>query len=390
MTTEADTYSQLTRQALNHLKRGERAAARQAAQKALAQDPNKEEAWLILAAVASPEASLAYLHQALKLNPQSKRAREGLRWAQARLAPRAVPPPPLPPQPQPAQQPTKQPPPPAGRPARARRRSLLWPLLSVVLLAAAGLAAWFLPLRLPPGLFEGAVQPLVLAGFFQEPATATPEPSPTASPTASPSPSPIPPSPTPTSTALPTDTPSPTATETPLPTATATPTLAPTETHTPVPSETPTDKPKKAKKKKKKEQQAGSGEAYQYPGLPKGVGPGERWIDVDLSTQTTHAYEGDVLIRSFIVSTGTWQTPTVTGTYRIYVKYESADMYGADYYLSGVPYVMYFYEGYGLHGTYWHNNFGTPMSHGCVNLSPSDAAWLFDFARVGTVVNIHY
>ena len=51
---------------------------------------------------------------------------------------------------------------------------------------------------------------------------------------------------------------------------------------------------------------------------------------------------------------------------------------------------MYFYKGYGLHGTYWHNNFGTPMSHGCVNLATGDAGWLFSWASVGTVVNVHY
>jgi lipoprotein-anchoring transpeptidase ErfK/SrfK len=51
---------------------------------------------------------------------------------------------------------------------------------------------------------------------------------------------------------------------------------------------------------------------------------------------------------------------------------------------------MYFYRGYGLHGTYWHNNFGTPMSHGCVNLSTPDARWLFSWAPVGTKVVSHY
>jgi lipoprotein-anchoring transpeptidase ErfK/SrfK len=51
---------------------------------------------------------------------------------------------------------------------------------------------------------------------------------------------------------------------------------------------------------------------------------------------------------------------------------------------------MYFYDGYGIHGTYWHNNFGTPMSHGCVNLTIEDSAWMFDFASVGTVVFVHY
>jgi lipoprotein-anchoring transpeptidase ErfK/SrfK len=119
-------------------------------------------------------------------------------------------------------------------------------------------------------------------------------------------------------------------------------------------------------------------------------GNGARWIDVDLSNQMVYAYEGDVLVNSFLVSTGTWATPTVTGQYTIYVKYRSAKMSGPGYYLPNVPYIMYFYKGYGLHGTYWHNNFGTPMSHGCVNLRTEDAGWLYNWASVGTVVNVHY
>jgi lipoprotein-anchoring transpeptidase ErfK/SrfK len=63
---------------------------------------------------------------------------------------------------------------------------------------------------------------------------------------------------------------------------------------------------------------------------------------------------------------------------------------GYDYYLEGVPYVMYFYRDYAIHGTYWHNNFGTPMSHGCVNVNTPDAGWLFNWAPVGTVVNVHH
>ena len=103
-----------------------------------------------------------------------------------------------------------------------------------------------------------------------------------------------------------------------------------------------------------------------------------------------YAYRGTELVNSFLVSTGTWDHPTVTGQYRIYVKYEYTDMSGPGYYLTNVPYTMYFYDGYGLHGTYWHNNFGTPMSHGCVNLRTEDAQWLFEFASVGTPVNVHY
>ena len=119
-------------------------------------------------------------------------------------------------------------------------------------------------------------------------------------------------------------------------------------------------------------------------------GNGTRWIDVDLTNQRVYAYEGDTVVNSFIVSTGTWLTPTVTGQYKIYVKYLSNKMSGPGYYLPDVPYIMYFYGSYGFHGTYWHNNFGTPMSHGCVNLSIADAGWLYEFASVGTLVNIHY
>jgi lipoprotein-anchoring transpeptidase ErfK/SrfK len=117
---------------------------------------------------------------------------------------------------------------------------------------------------------------------------------------------------------------------------------------------------------------------------------GEHWIDVDLSQQRVYAYSGDTIVNSFVVSTGTWQTPTVTGKYKVWIKLRSTDMSGPGYYLPDVPYVMYFYKGYGIHGTYWHNNFGTPMSHGCVNLTIPDAEWLYNFSAVGTVVNVHY
>lgn len=122
---------------------------------------------------------------------------------------------------------------------------------------------------------------------------------------------------------------------------------------------------------------------------PLKMGSGERWIDVDLSEQRLYAYEGDTLIRSFVVSTGTWRTPTVTGKFKIWIKLRSSSMSGPGYYLPDVPYVMYFYKGYGIHGTYWHNNFGTPMSRGCVNMTIADAEWVYNFVSVGTVVNVH-
>jgi lipoprotein-anchoring transpeptidase ErfK/SrfK len=64
-------------------------------------------------------------------------------------------------------------------------------------------------------------------------------------------------------------------------------------------------------------------------------------------------------------------------------------MVGDGYYLPDVPYSMFFYKGYSLHGTYWHSNFGTPMSHGCVNMVTSDAAWVYENAPIGTYVYVH-
>jgi lipoprotein-anchoring transpeptidase ErfK/SrfK len=113
-----------------------------------------------------------------------------------------------------------------------------------------------------------------------------------------------------------------------------------------------------------------------------------RWIDVDLSDQTLTAYENGVAVHTTLVSTGLPQTPTPTGQFRIWVKFRTDDMVGDDYYLEDVPYVMYFYRGYGLHGVTWHANFGHPMSHGCVNLPTEEAEWLFNWADVGTLVNV--
>ena len=117
---------------------------------------------------------------------------------------------------------------------------------------------------------------------------------------------------------------------------------------------------------------------------------GDRWIDVNLSAQRVTAYVGNTPVHSTLASTGLAATPTVAGQYRIYVKYVSTLMTGPGYYLPNVPYTMYFYRGYGLHGTYWHSNFGYPMSHGCVNLPTAEAEWFFNWASVGTLVNIHY
>jgi lipoprotein-anchoring transpeptidase ErfK/SrfK len=121
-----------------------------------------------------------------------------------------------------------------------------------------------------------------------------------------------------------------------------------------------------------------------------------KWIDVDIGDQTITAYSGDTLLKKVLVSTGVASHPTVVGRFAIYQKLESQDMSGGNrfsgdyYFLPGVPSVMYFYAGYAIHGTYWHHNFGHPMSHGCVNLSKEDAKWFFNWAEVGTPVITHY
>jgi LysM repeat protein len=126
------------------------------------------------------------------------------------------------------------------------------------------------------------------------------------------------------------------------------------------------------------------------PSSPPSAPTSGRWIDVDLSAQRLTAYQGSTAVRSTLVSTGLPRTPTPTGQFRVYVKYASTTMSGPGYYLTNVPYTMYFYKGYGIHGTYWHSNFGHPMSHGCVNLPTPEAQWLFNWSSVGTLVNIHY
>jgi LysM repeat protein len=112
-------------------------------------------------------------------------------------------------------------------------------------------------------------------------------------------------------------------------------------------------------------------------------------VVVDLSDQMVYAYQDGVLLRSLRVSTGLPGSPTVLGDYKVYHMLESQRMVGPGYDLPGVPYIMYFYQGYALHGTYWHNNFGHPMSHGCVNMPTPEAEWFYkNFVEIGTPVHV--
>ena len=113
------------------------------------------------------------------------------------------------------------------------------------------------------------------------------------------------------------------------------------------------------------------------------------WVEIDLSDQHLFAWEGNNQTFTTIISTGKAKTPTNTGIYSIQRKYPQDRMRGADYDIPNVPNVLYFDRGYAIHGAFWHNNFGTPVSHGCVNLPVSNAKWLFDWAKIGTPIIIH-
>lgn len=124
-------------------------------------------------------------------------------------------------------------------------------------------------------------------------------------------------------------------------------------------------------------------------GLPKGLEPWERWIDVSLSKQMLVAYDGTKPVYVTLVSTGRkgskdepYDTPT--GRWRINSKHVSTTMDGnsasdGNYSIQDVPWTMFFYGSYALHGAFWHRGFGAVRSHGCVNLGPSDARWLFQW-----------
>lgn len=373
----------LLKQAQTALKSGRRQQARQLLQQAIRQYPQDYRAWLWLASVTtSPRASLDYVLRAQALKPGDPAVQKARVWAEKRLHTTTT-------------RPTvQQPNGPTARPTWPR--AAVWGSITVMIaliLLLAGLLLW---LGFNPAIAAGPLRSIAsLAGWDQP----EPDSSPAGAQEVAAGPSPIaeqelratpvpagvnasaltgerllaPPRLEAKDVAAISDNqvsqPRPTWTVTPLPTS------------TPVP--TPTFVPTFA-----------SAQGSETASRPFGVGPTERWIDVDLTSQRLTAFEGDQAVLSTLISSGTWNHPTVTGQFRIWLRFESQTMdgrlLGYDYYLENVPYVMYFYEDYALHGTYWHNNFGTPMSHGCVNLATADAAWLFDWSTIGTLVNVHH
>lgn len=121
-----------------------------------------------------------------------------------------------------------------------------------------------------------------------------------------------------------------------------------------------------------------------------------RHINVNLSTQWLTAYEGDLAVYHAPIATGRDGFNTPAGDFAIYDKLPMQTMQGSvqgeSWYVPDVPSVMYVFGGVALHGTYWHNAFGTGirMSHGCINLGMDDAAWVYQWADIGTTVSIHY
>lgn len=115
----------------------------------------------------------------------------------------------------------------------------------------------------------------------------------------------------------------------------------------------------------------------------------ERWIQIDLNRQRLVAWEGNNPVYAVIVSTGKPSTPTRVGTFTVQTKHSSTRMTGPGYDVPDVPYTMYYDGGMAIHGAYWHNLFGTPVSHGCTNVAVDHAKWLFDWASVGTPVVVH-
>jgi hypothetical protein len=119
--------------------------------------------------------------------------------------------------------------------------------------------------------------------------------------------------------------------------------------------------------------------------VPAGIEAGAAWIDVNLFEQTLAAYVGDRMVYATLVSSGLpgWNTPP--GLFQVWRKVAAGKMSGADnrpdyYFLEDVPWALYFNRDIALHGAYWHDSFGYQHSHGCVNLAPLDARWLFEWA----------
>lgn len=350
---------QLTHAARAALKTGDKMQARSLAQQALRLEPQNHMAWMILAvATPSPLAAMDYVQRAYRIKPDDPNVKKGLAWANRRLAAQKK---------QQAALPIYVEVPEEIEERKKKRPFLIYALVILILLlgiSAVAYAEWS-----KRGGDGDTVAAVIVATTAATTQTITP--------------SPIPPSPKPQAAIE----------STPHPiqpkniAANSKQEAWPTWTTTPTPTYTPTPSPTWAATFRAPQE----GELEKRP---LNISINEKWIDVNLTTQTLTAYEGDLPVLETLISSGLAQHATVTGQFRVWLRFETQTMDGSrlgyDYYLENVPYVMYFFEDYALHGTFWHNNFGQPMSHGCVNMETGDAGWLFNWSEMGTVVNVHY
>jgi len=123
---------------------------------------------------------------------------------------------------------------------------------------------------------------------------------------------------------------------------------------------------------------------------------GEIWIEVSLAEQVLYVWEGLNKIKAgYRVSTGMPGTPrrkskaTRKGIYKMYCLYKAYTMWGNNWWAYAVPHCMFFHGEFAIHAAYWHNDFGTPVSHGCVNMTEMDAAEVYPLVKIGTTVWVY-
>jgi lipoprotein-anchoring transpeptidase ErfK/SrfK len=403
MTANLKIAKDAVRIAMKELRHGKRQAARAWAHRAIELDPGLEDGWLILAYLSEPRASLEYIKTALEVNPGSSAARQALAEVQRRLekasqvatvrashlfaaSPAAAP---LPP-PSPAEPAAPAPTPPKKPKSTPKGWLKMLPIYLLACVAIGILTLLVFQYRLgnayafAPGRQESIVllpmststsstaaqpiHPAAATALPAETANATPAPTATATPTA-----------------LPTDTASPTA----LPTDTASPTALPTDTATPVPTDTASATPPAAS--------LADAPVSITPALPAVEEiNGEKRIVVRISDQRLYAYQGDTLVYDFVASTGASHATRI-GNFSVLDKIPNAwsdpwsfwmpdwlGIYWVGYTENGIHALPVLTDGQVL----WGDALGTPVSHGCVVLSPEDARSLYDWADVGTGVEI--
>ncbi len=396
-------------QAYAALKKGDKRNAHHWAARAAHAAPGLEEAWLVLAACASPRASVAYLERALQINPRSQRARQGLRWARKRLI---------------AEQRAKRPSPlPARVAPTPKKRLSSWGMITafstliLFSIALAFIAFW-------PGSARSRPPQPVAAQIWAVTTLLRGEPPPGAIPVMDASPTPLLFTPTPTDSASATPSPLETATQ-PQPLAA----LPPEETETPV-SPKPaaiTESDLLAHIIQPGEDAASIALGYgvevsellalnelknaeqAQPGMSLSIPPAkdsppspsyavEKLILVSISQQHLWAYENDQLMYSFVASTGMGNS-TRAGTFEVLNKIPSA--YGATWNIWMPSWMGIYWSGHlqtGIHALpilpngaiLWEGYLGTPISYGCVVLGTYEAQLLYDWAEVGTTVKIEW